>query len=201
MTTGSTSRPADRPDDSPDDPRPDLLGDEDGGRERPAVGGEEATPVARPEGHLRAPLDDAADPLHLEVGGDAAHGGGVGVEAVADLDRSRDSGDLLAELKGLAERAQTIVPDLVGVSVGLIDEGLIPPGRMKRSNVHSVSDDALMNQLGLASKLTISRGLLLRLKDAGYAAMGRFLTRERGNIGKCSTIDLRAVVNAESARV
>lgn len=46
------------------------------------------------------------------------------VEAVADLDRSRDSGDLMAELKGLADRAQTIVPDLVGVSVGLIDEGL-----------------------------------------------------------------------------
>jgi NTE family protein len=83
----------------------------------------------------------------------------------------------------------------------LIDEGLIPPGRMKRNNVHSVSDDALMNQLGLATKLTINRRLLLRLRDAGRAAMDRFLTAERGNIGKCSSINLRAVVNAESARV
>jgi NTE family protein len=72
---------------------------------------------------------------------------------------------------------------------------------MKRNNVHSVSDDVLMNQLGLATKLTISRALLLQLRDAGRAAMDRFLVSERDNIGRCSSVDLKAVVNAESARV
>ena len=42
---------------------------------------------------------------------------------------------------------------------------------MKRNNVHSVSDDELMNQLGIVTKMTISRTLLLQLKDAGRAAM------------------------------
>ena len=79
----------------------------------------------------------------------------------------------------------------------LIDEGMVPSERMKRNNVHSVSDDALMNQLGLASKLTISRTLLLQLKDAGRTAMDRFLTTEGDTIGRCSSINLRAVVNAD----
>ena len=46
---------------------------------------------------------------------------------------------------------------------------------MKRNNVHSVSDDKLMNQLGMVTKMTINRTLLLQLKDAGRAAMDRFL--------------------------
>ena len=51
----------------------------------------------------------------------------------------------------------------------LLDDGTIAPGRMKRNYVHSVSDDALMNQLGLVTKMAISRTLLLQLRDAGRA--------------------------------
>ena len=53
----------------------------------------------------------------------------------------------------------------------LLDRGVIAEGAMKRNNVHSVSDDKLMNQLGMVTKMTISRTLLLQLKDAGRAAM------------------------------
>ena len=53
----------------------------------------------------------------------------------------------------------------------LLDQGVIPEGTMKRNNIHSVSDDKLMNMLGMATKMTISRTLLLQLKDAGRAAM------------------------------
>jgi GAF domain-containing protein len=47
------------------------------------------------------------------------------VEAVNNLDPSPDDLDLLAHLKSLADRAEEIVPDLVGVSVARLDRGLV----------------------------------------------------------------------------
>jgi NTE family protein len=81
----------------------------------------------------------------------------------------------------------------------LIDAGTIAAGVMKRTNVHSVSDDALMNQLGMVTKTTISRTLLLQLRDAGRGAMERFLTEERQSIGKRSSANLRAMLDASRA--
>ncbi len=83
----------------------------------------------------------------------------------------------------------------------LIERGIIPAGVMKRNHVHSVSDDALMNQLGIASKMTPNRALLLQLRDAGSAAMDRFLTEHGGQIGQSSTVNLRAMFATESAEV
>lgn len=79
----------------------------------------------------------------------------------------------------------------------LIARGDVAPGVMKHNNVHSVSDDTLMNQLGLATKMTISRTLLLQLKDAGRIAMGGFLERHRRHLGKRSSVDLRAMFAGE----
>ncbi|HRO11511.1 patatin-like phospholipase family protein [Amaricoccus sp.] len=76
----------------------------------------------------------------------------------------------------------------------LLDQGVIAEGTMKRNNVHSISDDALMNQLGMVTKLTLNRALLLQLKDAGRAAMERFLAENRPSVGRCSTVDLPAVI-------
>jgi len=45
-------------------------------------------------------------------------------EAINELDPSVDDGRLLARLTSLANRAREVVPDLVGVSVASIDEGL-----------------------------------------------------------------------------
>jgi NTE family protein len=49
----------------------------------------------------------------------------------------------------------------------LIRDGAIPPNSMKDVRVHSIADDALMRQLGVASKVTPNKGLLLQLKAAG----------------------------------
>lgn len=83
----------------------------------------------------------------------------------------------------------------------LLDRGVIAEGAMKRNNVHSVSDDKLMNQLGLATKMTISRTLLLQLRDAGYAAMTDFLARHRDSLGRTSSVNLRDMVASEGALV
>lgn len=78
----------------------------------------------------------------------------------------------------------------------LIDRGAIAPGTMSYNRVHSVSDDHLMNMLGIVTKMTISRTLLLQLRDAGRAAMSAFLEQDKEKIGKKSSIDLRAIVRS-----
>ena len=83
----------------------------------------------------------------------------------------------------------------------LIDEGSIVEGRMKRNFVHSVSDDPLMNALGLVTKMAISRTLLLQLRDAGRAAMDGFLAAHRGKLGCESSIDVGAVVTSAGSAV
>ncbi len=83
----------------------------------------------------------------------------------------------------------------------LIARGDVAPGVMKHNNVHSVSDDGLMNQLGLVTKMTISRTLLLQLKEAGRASMDAFLTRSRRHIGKRSSVDLRAMFTSDGSCV
>ncbi len=83
----------------------------------------------------------------------------------------------------------------------LIEQGIIADGAMKRSFIHSVSDDDLMNQLGMATKMAISRPLLLQLRDAGRAAMDRFLHEQGRNIGHRSSVDIRAMFLSEGAEV
>lgn len=83
----------------------------------------------------------------------------------------------------------------------MLDRGVIAEGAMKRNFVHSVSDDTLMNQLGLVSKMTPNRALLLQLRDAGYKAMDRFLAAHRDDIGARSSVDLPAMVTSEGSEV
>jgi NTE family protein len=83
----------------------------------------------------------------------------------------------------------------------LIDRGIIARDAMRYNYVHSVSDDSLMNMLGIVTKMTISRTLLLQLKDAGRAAMDAFLTRDRDKIGTRSSVDLSAVVTSAGSMV
>lgn len=78
----------------------------------------------------------------------------------------------------------------------LIDTGRIAAGTMKRNRIHSISDDALMVQLGIATKLTPSRALLWQLHEAGHAAMDAFLREHRDEIGVCSSVDIRAMIDA-----
>ena len=78
----------------------------------------------------------------------------------------------------------------------LIVEGKVAPGEMVDMRIHAVQDDELMRQLGVATKTTPNRGLLLQLKAAGRAAMDRFLTDHWDDIGKSSTVDLRRVIQS-----
>jgi NTE family protein len=96
---------------------------------------------------------------------------------------------LLRELRGI---------DLVN---RLLDEGVIPEGRMKRNFVHSVRDDALMSQLGIASKMTPNKALLLQLMEAGRKAMDGFLAAHGDDIGRRSSVDLRAMFSWEGSQV
>jgi NTE family protein len=75
----------------------------------------------------------------------------------------------------------------------LIENGTIAKGAMKQNFVHSVRDDAFMSHLGIATKLMPNRALLLQLRDAGRAAMAGFLAEHGDDLGKRSTVDLRAM--------
>ncbi len=75
----------------------------------------------------------------------------------------------------------------------LIEDGTIAPNRMKRHYIHSIKDDKFMSQLGVASKMAMNRTLLLLLHDAGWAAMDNFLAEHQDDIGRRSSVDLRAM--------
>jgi NTE family protein len=73
----------------------------------------------------------------------------------------------------------------------LLTEGAIGDGAMKRVLVHMVSDDALMRQLSVATKLIATPAVLHQLCAAGRAACERFLAADIDRIGVESSVDLR----------
>ncbi len=83
----------------------------------------------------------------------------------------------------------------------LIEDGLVDASVMKQNFIHSVRDDALMTQLGVATKVTPVKVLLVQLKQAGRAAMEGFLTGHRNDLGNRSSVDLRAMFSWEGSSV
>ncbi len=75
----------------------------------------------------------------------------------------------------------------------LISEGPIEQGAMKRVNVHMIADDALMNELSVATKTVAIPSVLAALKGAGQAAADSFLDAHRSDVGKRSSVDLQAM--------
>ena len=72
----------------------------------------------------------------------------------------------------------------------LIDQGQVPEGAMKRLNIHMISDDALMTELSVATKLVPTPATLSALYQAGRAAAERFLSEHLEKIGLESSLDL-----------
>ncbi|BDW85415.1 patatin-like phospholipase family protein [Roseicyclus marinus] len=72
----------------------------------------------------------------------------------------------------------------------LIEEGRMEEGRMKRVRVHMVSDDALMRQLSVATKIVPVPAVLHQLHEAGRAAADGFLRDHVDAIGKTGSVDL-----------
>lgn len=77
----------------------------------------------------------------------------------------------------------------------LLDQGALTPGTMKDVLVHMVSDDALMNDLTVATKILPNPLLLARLKAAGWQAADNFLAQHRDDLNSRTTVDLEAMLN------
>ncbi len=75
----------------------------------------------------------------------------------------------------------------------LISEGKIKQGAMKWVNVHMIADDALMNELSVATKTVAIPSVLDALKGAGQAAADSFLDAHRSDVGRRSSVDLQAM--------
>ncbi len=72
----------------------------------------------------------------------------------------------------------------------LIAEGAVARGAMKDVLVHMVSDDDLMGELSVVTKLTPTPVMLTRMKNAGRSAGARFLDAHFDDIGQRGSVDL-----------
>ncbi len=72
----------------------------------------------------------------------------------------------------------------------LLADGSIKPGTMKNVLVHMIADDALMNELNVATKTIPTALILSRLKEAGEAAADTFLRDHKDDLGKRSSLNL-----------
>lgn len=72
----------------------------------------------------------------------------------------------------------------------LLADGSIAPRSKKDVFVHMISDDDLMTQLSVATKLIPNASVLAQLKQAGHAAAEAFLDVHESDIGKRSSVDL-----------
>jgi len=75
----------------------------------------------------------------------------------------------------------------------LLEEGTVPADRMKEVFVHMIADDALMNELSVATKVIALPVVLDALKAAGRVAAGAFLDDHGDKLGHESSIDLQAM--------
>lgn len=75
----------------------------------------------------------------------------------------------------------------------LIDAGQVTDGQMKRLRIHMIADDALMQQLSVATKIVPVPAVLHQLFNAGRHAAQDFLDRNLALIGHESSVDLRAM--------
>jgi NTE family protein len=73
----------------------------------------------------------------------------------------------------------------------LLADGSLKPGTMNRVLVHMIADDALMNNLSVATKMVPTPYVLGKLKEAGQNAADVFLAAHRNDLNDRSTIDLR----------
>lgn len=78
----------------------------------------------------------------------------------------------------------------IGFVKRLLATGGLQAGSMKDVLVHMIADDALMNDLSLATKLSPGPVLLDRLKTAGQRAADQFLAAHFDDLNSTSSIDV-----------
>jgi NTE family protein len=72
----------------------------------------------------------------------------------------------------------------------LIRQGKIEQGEKRRVLVHMIADDALMNELSVATKMIPTPYTLAHLKEAGQRAADDFLQAHKADINERSSVDL-----------
>lgn len=72
----------------------------------------------------------------------------------------------------------------------LLERGDLSTEQKSRVLIHMVADDALMNELSVATKLVPTPFTLSRLKEAGQKAAETFLSHHKGDLNKRSSVDL-----------
>lgn len=77
----------------------------------------------------------------------------------------------------------------------LLREKKLSPGTMKNVLVHMIADDALMNELNVATKTVPAPVVLARLREAGQASAKAFLHRHKSDLNKISTVNLTDMFN------
>jgi len=75
----------------------------------------------------------------------------------------------------------------------LLKTGKLQTGEMRRVLVHMIADDALMNELSVATKTIPTAYTLARLKEAGQRAADQFLTAHKKDLNERSSVDLDAM--------
>lgn len=72
----------------------------------------------------------------------------------------------------------------------LLAKGDLATEKKSRVLVHMIADDALMNELSVATKLVPTPFTLARLKEAGQTAAEEFLTHHKDDINNRSSVDM-----------
>ncbi|MEP2642774.1 patatin-like phospholipase family protein [Roseobacter sp.] len=72
----------------------------------------------------------------------------------------------------------------------LLTQGTLSTDQKNRVLVHMIADDALMNELSVATKLVPTAYTLARLKEAGQKAADEFLTHHKKDLNVRSSVDL-----------
>ena len=75
----------------------------------------------------------------------------------------------------------------------MIEDGGVTEGSMKKVLIHMIADDALMTELGVASKLVPTPATLSALFQSGRSATDAFLDEHFKKIGRQSSVDLPAM--------
>ncbi len=115
----------------------------------------------------------------------------VNINPLEREDTPRDARDILNRINEISFNS-SLLRELRAIHFvqRLMEEGTIGQGAMKKIRVHMIADDALMTDLGVASKLVPTTATLNALFDAGQAAAETFLSKNGKALGKRSSLDL-----------
>jgi|TARA_B110000908_G_scaffold39739_1_gene48035 NTE family protein len=73
----------------------------------------------------------------------------------------------------------------------LLEDGTLKPGTMSQVFTHMIADDALMNELSVATKSVTNGYIINTLKEAGQVAATQFLDAHFDDLNVRSSLNLR----------